>query len=145
MKEKVYVFGHQNPDSDSICSAISYSYLKNFLDEDHDYIPVALKEVNKALGETNNTPLSSQNDPYSEFKGKQDKNKKGVHSIFDSLMKQASSTLNQTGSNFAKGASDAIKKNLPDIGLDGVLSSAADEASILKERLSKWKKDNNDE
>ncbi len=27
-KEPVYVFGHQNPDTDSICSAIAYAYLK---------------------------------------------------------------------------------------------------------------------
>ncbi len=26
---KIYVFGHKNPDTDSICSAISYAYLKN--------------------------------------------------------------------------------------------------------------------
>jgi manganese-dependent inorganic pyrophosphatase len=47
MKEKVYVFGHQNPDTDSICAAISYSYLKNRLDDSHIYEPVALKNVNK--------------------------------------------------------------------------------------------------
>lgn len=28
-KKYVYVFGHKNPDTDSICSAISYAYLKN--------------------------------------------------------------------------------------------------------------------
>lgn len=28
-KDKVYVLGHQNPDSDSICSAIAYAWLKN--------------------------------------------------------------------------------------------------------------------
>lgn len=28
-KDKVYVLGHQNPDTDSICSAISYAWLKN--------------------------------------------------------------------------------------------------------------------
>ncbi len=47
MKEKVYVFGHQNPDTDSVCSAISYAHLKNQLDPSHEYIPVALKEANK--------------------------------------------------------------------------------------------------
>lgn len=47
MKEKVYVFGHQNPDTDSICSAISYAHLKNQLDDEFDYVPVGLKEVNK--------------------------------------------------------------------------------------------------
>ena len=28
-KEQIYVVGHKNPDTDSICSAISYAYLKN--------------------------------------------------------------------------------------------------------------------
>ena len=26
---KIYIFGHQNPDTDAVCSAISLSYLKN--------------------------------------------------------------------------------------------------------------------
>ena len=30
---KVYVIGHKNPDTDSICSAISYAYLKNQISE----------------------------------------------------------------------------------------------------------------
>lgn len=33
MKEKIYIFGHKNPDTDSVCSAISLSYLKNKLGE----------------------------------------------------------------------------------------------------------------
>ncbi len=28
-KKHIYIFGHKNPDTDSICSAISYAYLKN--------------------------------------------------------------------------------------------------------------------
>jgi len=47
MKESVYVFGHQNPDTDSICSAISYCYLKNQLCNEYTYKAVGLKEVNK--------------------------------------------------------------------------------------------------
>lgn len=47
MKETVYVFGHQNPDTDSICSAISYSYLKNQIDSRYHYEAVGLKDVNK--------------------------------------------------------------------------------------------------
>ena len=31
MSERVYIVGHKNPDSDSICSAIAYSILKNML------------------------------------------------------------------------------------------------------------------
>lgn len=33
MKEKVYIVGHKNPDTDSICSALSYAYLKNQIGE----------------------------------------------------------------------------------------------------------------
>lgn len=45
-KSPIYVFGHQNPDTDSICSAISYSYYKNQVDE-RDHIPVRLGNINK--------------------------------------------------------------------------------------------------
>ena len=31
MKDKIFIFGHKNPDTDSVCSAISLSYLKNAL------------------------------------------------------------------------------------------------------------------
>ena len=30
-KTRIYVVGHKNPDTDSICSALSYAYLKNQL------------------------------------------------------------------------------------------------------------------
>ena len=40
----VYVFGHKNPDSDSIVGAISISYLKNQV-ENEEYIPVRLGEI----------------------------------------------------------------------------------------------------
>ena len=30
-ENKIYVIGHKNPDTDSICSAISYAWLKNLL------------------------------------------------------------------------------------------------------------------
>lgn len=42
--EKVYIFGHKNPDTDSVTSAISLSYLKNKLGE--KTIPSILGEVN---------------------------------------------------------------------------------------------------
>ncbi|MCK5779823.1 MAG: putative manganese-dependent inorganic diphosphatase [Psychrilyobacter sp.] len=45
MKDKVLVFGHKNPDTDSICSAIAYSNLKNRLGS--NTIPVRLGELNK--------------------------------------------------------------------------------------------------
>ena len=28
-KDEIYIVGHKNPDTDSICAAISYAYLKN--------------------------------------------------------------------------------------------------------------------
>lgn len=42
---KVYVFGHQNPDTDSVTSAISLSYLKNKLGMDTE--PRVLGHINK--------------------------------------------------------------------------------------------------
>lgn len=47
MKETIYVFGHQNPDTDSICSAIAYANLKNTISPDKNFLPIALKAVNK--------------------------------------------------------------------------------------------------
>ena len=43
MKELVYVSGHRNPDTDSICSAIGYAYLLKALDR-YNAIPVRLGE-----------------------------------------------------------------------------------------------------
>ena len=37
-KNQIYVIGHKNPDTDSICSAIAYAYLKNQTD-DGEFIP----------------------------------------------------------------------------------------------------------
>ena len=42
--EKVYVFGHKNPDSDSICASIALSYLKNQLGMNTE--PRRLSDVN---------------------------------------------------------------------------------------------------
>ena len=38
-KDKVYVIGHKNPDTDSICSSICYAYLKRQITGD-DYVPM---------------------------------------------------------------------------------------------------------
>lgn len=38
----VLVFGHTNPDNDSICSAIAYAHLKNLIDPTGVYVPVRL-------------------------------------------------------------------------------------------------------
>src|SRR5699024_10294381 len=43
--DKVLVFGHKNPDTDSICSAIAYANLKKKLGVNAE--PVKLGEVNK--------------------------------------------------------------------------------------------------
>ena len=40
-----YVFGHRNPDTDSVCSAISFSYLKNQLGDNTS--PRVLGHINK--------------------------------------------------------------------------------------------------
>ena len=44
MKDKVYVVGHRNPDTDSICSALSYAYLKNRIGE-FEYLPMRAGEI----------------------------------------------------------------------------------------------------
>ena len=50
-KNDVYVIGHKNPDTDSICSALSYSWLKNAIAErdglDYKYIPARAGQVNE--------------------------------------------------------------------------------------------------
>ncbi len=46
MEESVYVSGHRNPDSDSICSAISYSYLLNKIGK-YNAIPCRLGNVSR--------------------------------------------------------------------------------------------------
>ena len=46
MKE-IFVFGHKNPDTDSICSAIAYSHLKNTLTKSNNYKACRIGEVSK--------------------------------------------------------------------------------------------------
>ncbi len=43
----VFIVGHKNPDTDSICSAIAYAYLKNACDTDCAYIPARAGQVNQ--------------------------------------------------------------------------------------------------
>lgn len=43
--EKVFVFGHKNPDTDSVCGAIALAYLKN-IKKQKEYIPYILGEIN---------------------------------------------------------------------------------------------------
>ena len=44
-KRTVYVVGHKNPDTDSICSAISYAYLKNHSDSSIQYVPARAGQI----------------------------------------------------------------------------------------------------
>lgn len=46
MKEKVYITGHINPDTDSVCAAIAYAYLKERLSP-IQAIPLRLGELNQ--------------------------------------------------------------------------------------------------
>ncbi|WP_373482034.1 putative manganese-dependent inorganic diphosphatase [Acetobacterium sp.] len=46
MTQKIYVFGHRNPDTDSICSAIAYAHLKQALGHTQVF-PARLGPINK--------------------------------------------------------------------------------------------------
>ncbi|MEO1816878.1 MAG: putative manganese-dependent inorganic diphosphatase [Acetobacterium sp.] len=46
MTQKIYVFGHRNPDTDSICSAIAYAHLKQALGHTQ-VLPARLGPINK--------------------------------------------------------------------------------------------------
>lgn len=46
-KDKVYLIGHANPDTDSICSAIAYAHLKAILEPEIDFVPVRLGLINR--------------------------------------------------------------------------------------------------
>lgn len=46
-KRPVYIVGHKNPDTDSICSAIAYAYLKNRCEDTDTYIPARAGQINQ--------------------------------------------------------------------------------------------------
>jgi len=46
LKDVIYISGHKNPDSDSICAAIAYAEFKNRT-EDTEAVPVRLGELNR--------------------------------------------------------------------------------------------------
>ena len=46
-KEKVYVFGHQKPDSDSVAASISAAYLMNQKYKEYEFVPRILGKVSK--------------------------------------------------------------------------------------------------
>jgi manganese-dependent inorganic pyrophosphatase len=43
----ILVFGHKNPDNDSVASAVAYAYLKNALDSANEYVPARLGPMPK--------------------------------------------------------------------------------------------------
>ncbi len=45
-RKQAFVIGHTNPDSDSICSAIGYAYLKNVRDKKYLYVPARAGDLN---------------------------------------------------------------------------------------------------
>ncbi len=47
MPKSVYIIGHKNPDTDSICAAIGYSYLKNALSTGENYVPKKAGSLNE--------------------------------------------------------------------------------------------------
>lgn len=49
MKKPIYVFGHRNPDTDSICSAIAYAHFKHVLGYEN-VIAARLGKINKETG-----------------------------------------------------------------------------------------------
>jgi len=46
-KQRVFVIGHKNPDTDSVCSAVAYAHFKNMLDKERLYIPARAGELNE--------------------------------------------------------------------------------------------------
>ena len=56
----ILVFGHKNPDTDTICSAIAYAELKNKLGK--DVKAVRLGEVNEETKYAHSKPICSDND-----------------------------------------------------------------------------------
>ena len=41
----IFIIGHKNPDTDSICSSIAYAHLKNAIDNENQYIPTRIGTV----------------------------------------------------------------------------------------------------
>lgn len=46
MRNRIYITGHKNPDTDTIASAIVYADLKSKIDKENEYIPVRLGDLN---------------------------------------------------------------------------------------------------
>ena len=46
---RVYVIGHKNPDTDSICSAIAYADIKNRTDKTKTYVARRAGQINELM------------------------------------------------------------------------------------------------
>ena len=46
-QEKIFVIGHKNPDTDSICSAIAYADIKNRTTQSRKYVPKRAGQINE--------------------------------------------------------------------------------------------------
>ena len=46
-QQKVYILGHKNPDTDSICSAIAYADIRNRVSKGERYIPRRVGQINE--------------------------------------------------------------------------------------------------
>ena len=44
---KIYIIGHKNPDTDSICSAIAYADIKNRLNNGYRYSAKRAGQINE--------------------------------------------------------------------------------------------------
>lgn len=46
-KNNIYVIGHKNPDTDSICASLVYSFIKSKIDTNNKYIPCRAGRINE--------------------------------------------------------------------------------------------------
>lgn len=46
-QEKIFIIGHKNPDTDSICSAIAYADIKNRTGQEKKYVPKRAGQINE--------------------------------------------------------------------------------------------------
>jgi len=51
-QDKIYIIGHKNPDTDSICSAIAYADIKNRTTQGKKYIPKRAGQLNEETEES---------------------------------------------------------------------------------------------
>ena len=48
-RKEVYVLGHRNPDTDSICSAIAYADVKNKENDGNHYVAARAGQISSCL------------------------------------------------------------------------------------------------